>query len=173
MTEFHPVFKYKGISFPGSTGLKTIHEFNNFRDEFYERYIGKTDKQLKSKSVNCFMCLEVLHSGLLVLYSEAGEDNVIMTPSQQHRYLDILGIPNVSFEMHFRKWIEYILFLTTFDFLESDADNGVIFTNMPIKRCHYCDKDNAPLKCANCLVARYCDSTCQTAHWFKHRKACV
>lgn len=33
-------------------------------------------------------------------------------------------------------------------------------------------KFRAPLKCANCKTARYCDKTCQRAHWKVHKEFC-
>ncbi|KAJ7638201.1 hypothetical protein FB45DRAFT_902243 [Roridomyces roridus] len=42
-----------------------------------------------------------------------------------------------------------------------------------LRRCSKCDTPNAALRrCAGCQMARYCDNTCQKAHWKIHRKAC-
>ena len=42
-------------------------------------------------------------------------------------------------------------------------------------KCDHCDKegnDNSLRKCGQCKVTMYCDRTCQTLHWKKHKVAC-
>ncbi|KAF5340216.1 hypothetical protein D9611_007973 [Ephemerocybe angulata] len=40
-------------------------------------------------------------------------------------------------------------------------------------RCSHCGNPSASLKkCSGCEKARYCDGTCQKAHWAEHKKRC-
>lgn len=38
--------------------------------------------------------------------------------------------------------------------------------------CHTCFKGDAPMRCSECKLARYCDSTCQKKHWKTHKPVC-
>ncbi|KAJ6616468.1 hypothetical protein B0H10DRAFT_1949115 [Mycena sp. CBHHK59/15] len=47
-------------------------------------------------------------------------------------------------------------------------------SHVELYRCSWCGNPSAVLrKCAACAKTRYCDSSCQKAHWKDHKKACT
>ena len=45
--------------------------------------------------------------------------------------------------------------------------------SVTISACGACGATTPRMRCANCLVANYCDSKCQHAHWATHKPSCV
>ncbi|KAI0938601.1 hypothetical protein AcV5_000242 [Taiwanofungus camphoratus] len=50
---------------------------------------------------------------------------------------------------------------------------ALIASRVSIYRCTWCGNPSAVLrKCSGCGQTRYCDTSCQKAHWGEHKRAC-
>ncbi len=158
------------MSYPGRADSYE-HEYDGLIEAVRIRHQGESMERLQAFADVCFNGLDVIRDAILRVQN--GPDASIVATTFHRLLLIELGVADDMQEFVFAQWIHHMVFLTTFGFLTKDSENGIYIAPDLPATCGFCGKDDAPKKCSRCRIVRYCDKTCQRAHWEEHKKICI